>query len=414
MLDGRQARGRFFSEQLRRGLIVSPSLAGHRQVYCSVLTHLLLQEGLQVTVVTRPGIEQAALRGSYMDYYEAESRVSVVDDGSLGWGGLGNSRRRFSALIKANRPDLVVLLEADGQLSMLTSLALPIRTRRSYKMVGIFIRSTNYIYGDSRLRQLVGRGKSLPQPRRSDPVFFHEYLLSHRSPLDAALCLDEHFVEGHKETHAWLPDIYKPFSEVAAVYRDPERDLWTERMGEFSEKNKGRPFLVYFGAAQRRRGYHTLLQLARDEDAAFVHCGLRSDAQECGIDVAKVRDELRAQRRILETNSYIRDPVLIERFFRCSDRMVLPYDSFWGSSGVMLQALEYKLPVLVASRGLMGWRVRTGSLGATYAAGEYEDLRARFRSFSALPAVSFADDISRFMDPFRRAELERVLKTALF
>jgi len=69
---------------------------------------------------------------------------------------------------------------------------------------------------------------------------------------------------------------------------------------------------------------------------------------------------------------------LIERFFRCSDRMVLPYDDFWGSSGVMLQALDYGLPVLVASRGLVGWQVGTASLGATYMAGEYEDLRARF------------------------------------
>ena len=44
----------------------------------------------------------------------------------------------------------------------------------------------------------------------------------------------------------------------------------------------------------------------------------------------------------------------------------------------MLQALDHELPVLVASHRLMGWRVETGSLGATYMAGEYEDLRARF------------------------------------
>jgi hypothetical protein len=280
-------------------------------------------------------------------------------------------------------------------------------------MVGVFIRSTNYIYEQSRLSRIVRGGTHFPKPSLSDPVLFHELLVARRHPVDAALCLDENFVDGHQSTHTWLPDIYKPLDEVAATFRDSDRQLRIECLDEFCERNSGRFRLFYFGTAQDRRGYATLLRLAKDEDACFVHCGLGTHRDQQGAEMRTIRDALRREGRLLETDRFEDDPVIVDHFFGCADRMVLPYTGFRGSSGVMLQALEHGQPVLVASQGLMGWRVSKHSLGMTLAGDSYEELRSQFRVFCSLQASDFQEPIRRFMDPFRPECMERVISEAL-
>ena len=398
---------------MKHVLILIDRLEGHRQIYCHVLTEVSLRQGFRVTIAAGGLLNNdSARRFPYVERYRGDPRVSLVDVGATGRGE-ALDRRGFASLAARCEPDVVIFPEADSHLGALASSALPLRRRFRGRMVGVFIRSTNYIYQQSRLSRTTGVRRHLPRPSLSDPVLFHEFLMPRRHPVDAALCLDENFVDGHRGTHTWLPDIYKPLDEIAATFRNPDRQLRIERLDEFCERNSGRFRLFYFGTAQGRRGYATLLKLARDEDACFVHCGQRNRHEEQRTEVMSIRDALEREGRLLETDRFEDDPVVIDHFFGCADRMVLPYTGFWGSSGVMLQALEHGQPVLVAHQGLMGWRVSRHSLGMTLAGDDYEELKSQFRVFRSLPASDFQEPIRLFMDPFRPESIEKVVSEAL-
>ena len=60
----------------------------------------------------------------------------------------------------------------------------------------------------------------------------------------------------------------------------------------------------------------------------------------------------------------------------------------------MIQALELGKPVLVPDRGLLGYRVRTNSLGDVYAYEDLDDLRRKAEKL-------WASDLRRFAEPAR-------------
>ena len=83
------------------------------------------------------------------------------------------------------------------------------------------------------------------------------------------------------------------------------------------------------------------------------------------LDVNVLRNVLKSRGDLFETNEYIDDPDCIDVFFRQTDRIIFPYRGFAGSSAVMIQAINYGLPVLVPDFGLMGLRVDKNGIGMT-------------------------------------------------
>jgi glycosyltransferase involved in cell wall biosynthesis len=177
---------------------------------------------------------------------------------------------------------------------------------------------------------------------------------------------------------------------------------------DFKERNKERFIFLYFGTAQKRRGYDLLLKMAVEEDACFIHCGLNDQNEKYELDVNALKKDLEKKGRLLETDQYISDPACIESFFRSATHLVLPYQNFWGSSGVMLQALAYGIPVLVPESGIMGYRVKKHKLGLTYNGG-INSLTEQFARFKKLPVENFKTAISGYMRYQTSEQLKKVL-----
>jgi len=359
-----------------RVLIYSPSVDGHRQIYCRVMAEVLLRAGCDVTIAFASRTRGVRVPAPHLQPLREREGVRFVDTCDMPAGGLDVDHAGFSTLLEQVRPDATILAEADNHLSLLVSQLLPGRHRFSCRVAGVFLRNTNYVHmGRLRepLRDRLGRYRRGWFRWNKDSYLFHERLQPRFRLVDVALCLDEAFVAAHPRTHAWLPDIYTPhiLDEDAAR---TEAALHPELI-EFLSANQDRRPLVYFGQAQPRRGYDWLLRLAVEEDYAFIHLGTIDDAVPYDHDVVSLRQALVARRAIFETGSYEQSFDVATALFRAASFVALPYRKHYGSSGMMLQALDAGTRVVVPDEGLMGWRVTNFGLGRTYVPGSWADFK---------------------------------------
>jgi hypothetical protein len=98
----------------------------------------------------------------------------------------------------------------------------------------------------------------------------------------------------------------------------------------------------------------------------------------------------------------------IEHFFKSATHIILPYRDFWGSSGVMLQALGYGIPVLVPEEGIMGYRVKKYKLGLTYS-NENGSLSSQLKKFKESSADFFKSSIAEYMKFQTPEQLKKAL-----
>ncbi|HTX70913.1 MAG TPA: glycosyltransferase [Thermoleophilia bacterium] len=392
----------------RRALIWSPSLLGHRLVYCRVIAGVLAELGCEVSVA-------AGLSGLGED---DRTRLELLRDGPVSEVVDVDSdlRARGPSLVPMRElatmlgAEVAVLTEADDALAEVAAWdaegGLPTR------LLALFIRSTNHQYarGSSGstarrvLRRLRGTGGS-----RDEEL---QRRLAAALPSGVVpLVLDELYAAAHPATHRWLPDIYRdPDAEVGGSQEARE---WADRVASFVAA-RDRPVFVYVGTNQHRRGYDTLLRLALEEDGCVAHCGrFELDGEPSDGDVEAMRATLTREGRLLETAGPYLDPATADVFLRAARCVVLPYRGHDGSSGVMLQALAAGRPVLVPDRGLMSCRVRGFGLGAAYADGDEGDLRRRFRELQHRGPEPFAAGLSTFMSYFERPQLVAALTSAL-
>jgi glycosyltransferase involved in cell wall biosynthesis len=231
--------------------------------------------------------------------------------------------------------------------------------------------------------------------------------LNYFNLLDKACYIDEKFVSKHKNS-VWLPDVFQQYADELITNENQDERVWIERLETFKAKNKGRFIILYFGTAQPRRGYDILLKLAVESNACFVHCGLNNDKENFEFNTDELKVILKKEERILETNQYISDPVCIGHFFGSISHLILPYRKFMGSSGVMLQALGYGIPVLVPNLGIIGYRVNKHNLGLTFDNG-YKSLLDQFNHFIRIPKEHFQVSIEEYMQYQSISELKKVL-----
>ena len=115
---------------------------------------------------------------------------------------------------------------------------------------------------------------------------------------------------------------------------------------------------------------------------------------------------------MFETDLYIADPATIEYFFKSVSHLVLPYRKYYGSSGVMLQALDYGIPVLAPDIGIIGHRIRKYGLGITYDDKDASSLNSQFDYFKELNPKTFEDNIKIYMNYQTTEQLKVVLINA--
>ncbi|HJW76016.1 MAG TPA: hypothetical protein VJ787_10155 [Thermoleophilia bacterium] len=401
--------------------VLSPSLYGHRQTYCRVVAQILLADGYDVVVVAGvpPEVGPTDLcRYPLLSALETNPGFRFFPLPESGLPSLLSSPGGFAVLLDRLGVDAVFLTEADTCFRLLDSRVW--RRGRDRRWVGVFIRTTNFRYQEEVPwretlveRALSGsrRLRRISRNRRPDARLLHKTLLPRLRLLDCALYLDETFV-WECATASWLPDIYS----AGAWQSDedpPETSDWAPKVAEFMARQRECPVFVYIGSNQARRGYDSLLRLAVAEGGCFVHCGRRRVGESYDVDVDALRHELEQRGALFETDGYYRSDATVDLFLKYAEVVVLPHRDHLGSSGVMLQALAARRPVLVPDRGLMAHRVRAYGLGRLYRHGDWGDLRRQYRELEREGRQGFVEDIESFMGFFSREQTENAVRYAM-
>lgn len=403
-------------------LLFSPDLEGHREVYCRVVARLLRELSCDVSVAGRLD-PRRPLRETYPQLYETtrESGVTVYDVGADPAEGPRIDLDRLGARAGLIGADVVILMEADACLQVPAQRAVSLRgkggrggDRDRPRLVGVFVRSTNYLYEPSRGGTLrTARELSRCLARGSvDREVFHRLMVPSGRALDGALCLDERFVALRNGRHHWLPDIFAgPDLEPGA---EDEHDTWRRRLDDMLAARPERPVVVYTGWADPRRGYPDLLRLAVEVGGVFLHCGdsLPADDPEAG-ETAVLRRRLADAGCLMETGSYYRSAATAAEFLRRAPCVVLPYRRHLGSSGAMLQALAAGRPVVVPEEGLMAWRVRCHGLGVTYPPGDVATMRRCYQRLAADGCGPYREAIAAYMSAYSDRQRSAALRAAV-
>lgn len=387
-------------------LIFSPGFDGHRQVYVFVMSHILEELGFNIFIAGNT--QQKISNSFYIDKLKRKSSISILDTGNYPGGGINISLCEFLNLQNKCNADLTIFVDADNHLSLLSSQIFKTKRRLRGKVVGIFMRPF-YYYRKKRLLDKLRFLKHFASRWKTDEQLFYDFFLKRFSLTDLRLSLDENFV-ANNSNFKWLPDVFQQYAEVILkVDEKYTQRHWIEKLKAFKEQNKDRFSFFYFGTAQYRRGYDTLLKLAEETGGCFIHCGLRDNGAKFSYDTNKIISSLKNEDRFFETNEYIEDPSCIEYFFRSVSHLVLPYRKFFGSSGVMLQALEYGIPVLAPNIGVMGYRIEKYNLGMTYSGSDMNSLETQLDLFKRMDPKLFGNNIRAYMNLQSNEELKKVL-----
>jgi len=390
---------------LKNALIYSSSFDGHRQVYVFVIGDVLLKLGFKLFVA---GNFSGNFKSTfYLDRLLTNQNISKIDTSVYPDNGGGITNKAFIELQKKYNIELTVFCDADNHIPLFISQILPKNKRFVGKTVGIFLRPF-YIYYNLNLINNLRYFKQLKSVWQSDIRFFHEVLNPYCGLVHETLQLDDYFVSKHKKT-TWLPDVFQQYADKLITEEYSSQRIWIRKLDDFKNANKGLFFLLYFGTEQPRRGYDQLMKLAVDHNACFIHCGLRNNKYNYEYNVKDLRQVLKDRNHLFETNEYITDPICIEYFFKSVSHLILPYDNFYGSSGVMLQALSYGIPILVPDIGLIGYRVKKYNLGLTYIPNSIDK---QFLRFVGISNENYRKSIDEYMQ-FQNADLlEEVLKNS--
>ena len=379
---------------MKHVFLAFPNLYGHRQIYCRQFCDYFLTRGLTVTVAARlEGL------GEYQELLSLveDPRVTFISDT---WRFEKGPVRKLRGLVAAAyeaHADVTFLAEADECRGMLTAQITHPSLRLPGRRVGLFIGSTSYIH------------QAKQSGRRR---LFHEVVAQHLPVLEKALALDEAFVAREGGRYIWLPDI--AVWPGATQDGQDEAGEWQGRMAEFLAAQGGKPVVVYVGMPQERRNYARLLELARDIDGCFIHCGALHDTGGYPQEKLPARRELAERSALLEFGRFYQDFETAKSTLAAAQCVVLPYDAgHLTSSGAMLQTLMAGRPVLVPDSGLMAIRVRTFGLGQTYRPDDRQDMRQKFLAMDSTPPADSAERADRFLDFFSREQFEAAMDAAL-
>jgi hypothetical protein len=393
---------------MANALIYSPGFDGHRQVYVFVMASVLKELGFNIYIAGNT--KQIITNSFYIDKLKDSRGITILDTSNYAQGGLDITPEEFAELQNVCKTDLTVFAFADHHISLFISQINKKQNRFRGRIVGIFMQPFHF-YQKTGFYDKLRYFKHLPSRWRKDDKIFYNYFLKLFFLFDVALCIDEKFV-AHHQKFTWLPDVFQQYAELIVKDEKSEQRIWSERLNEFKEKNKDKFCFFYFGTAQFRRGYDILLNLCQEEGGCFIHCGLRDNNVQYSYDTNHLRASLGKDKRLFETDLYIADPATIEYFFKSVSHLVLPYRKYYGSSGVMLQALDYGIAVLAPDIGIIGHRIKKYGLGITYDDKDASSLNSQFDYFKELNPKTFEDNIKNYMNYQSTEQLKVVLINA--
>ena len=382
-------------------LLYSADMEGHREVYCRVIADFLLERGCAVVIAGNLRSRDGSVY-TRLEPLSAHPRVRFVDTSLEPPRGPVLDLDSLSRLMRSCEARAVILTEADADLGLLIDQLWSRKKRLPGRRVGIFLRSTNYIHSGQRRSSLRGRLSEDGSLRRHG-----------EETLDCSTSTCCRASDSSTLPFAWtrysLPKGVGPTRGFRTSFV-PTKNL--RAMAPILRANGWCAWTSSPASGLIVRSWSTT---ARRDDAAamtqsFVSPTPReavssiADGATCRMqkkpEVRAIRDRLRRSGSLLETETTIRRFDVGARFLAASECVVLPYRTHLGSSGVMLQALEARRPVLVPDVGLMAERTVRHGLGLTYRHGDYDDLRRQYRRLRAQGPVAYQENIACFLRYF--------------
>lgn len=345
-------------------LIYSPSIGGHRQVYCNVITHWALKSKMDVNLYIGNDwrkSENTINQGSpYIELYRTNENVTFIN--AIQKPPHKSDSEYLLDLENEIRPDLVFVISGDGfnhsLYSLIKNLILP--KRHSSKWVGIFIACYYYPNSANWLKQGIQKLILKQKLKHFDDTYW----------------LDEYFVNSTDVKNAfWLPDISKSFN-VDANCADAESELLCPQIDNFLMNNNEKEVLLFFGRDFNRKGFDFIIELAlNDEQFVVLRAGDPIERMGKNQDTIDKMAILEDCGRLLNIQKFIESPAVIKKLFTATNFIPLPYRNHYSSSGVMLQSIEFQKPVIVPNIGLMGKRTIENQIGITYKHKDYNDFK---------------------------------------
>jgi hypothetical protein len=395
---------------MKRVLLYSPDVIGHPRVYCRVIADALQGQDCELTVAM--GFSEAASLQDSPDLNPLVGRPGVTIVDTRHYSGQGQPHltaeeiRRLQDQVGA---DTTLFIEADKSNGEFKRIAAGQAPRFRGRTLGIFANTAEWYPGED---SFTGERKSLRAPtlrttlgnikraifnRRDTARYFYENTIIGARVLDEVLVKDERLAQWRGAPVRWMPEI----SRTVPLAESPEEALEFERrrdeLESFLANNEGREPVLYFGDAAFYKGYDLFLQfVAATPEACAIHPGRSYDGtqrRQFQCDVDTLRDQLKREGRLLETNDYVHGERLKAMYFGAI-RLYLTTHRLALSSSTMIQASEQGKPVLVPDRGLLGWRVIRNGLGEVYDYEDIDDLQRKARKL-------WSDNLDRFAQPAR-------------
>jgi len=410
-------------------LLYAPALQGHPQVYCRVIGDILLEAGHEVIIAA--GIDESDWSARWRDLrpFAGHSRVQVLDTRRYSAAGcpllLAEEMKKLQETVQA---DSTLLIEADLFADEFRRIAERQAPRLRGRTVGIFARTSGWFpresdYGGAPLpprggslrARLSWLRNSILRAHETQAYFYREILIR-RHAVDAVVVKDERIAERFGPPVFWMPEIYQVFGATEGERRMGDWDSFAEPIQDYVKRAGASRVLLFFGTAAWYKGYDLFLRLAEmDPSIHALHAGAPERMEpnkRMQFDTASIRKQLLQQGRLFETNAYIESGDLVRRLFG-GIRGFVSTHRLTLSSGTALQALAAGKPVLTSARGLVGYRTRRYNLGMTYRYFDDQDLAAKWREFSQLPADTFTSSVAAFMARFSRDHVARFFLSQL-
>lgn len=412
-----------------RILLYSPDVIGHPAVYCRVIadslrrTHCDLLIGAGFT--EKFGLRDAA------DLQPLTNRpgVTILDTRSFSGEGKPHlTAEELVALQQRFKIATTLFIEADKSEWELRRAASGHAPRLRGKNIGIFANTCEWYPGEDRftgrrhslvastLKTTLGNVKRKIVNKKDTTRYFFEKTVIASGVLNEVWSKDERLSEWHGPPVYWMPELSRPQAAEETVAEKAHFARRQVELATFLSKNAGREPVLYFGDAAHYKGYDLFLQLIASAPATCaVHPGRSYDDQQRSLfssDVDALRNQLKREGRLLETNEYVHTQALKELYFGCV-RVYLTTHRLSLSSSTVIQAIELGKPVLVPDRGLLGHRVRTNRIGHVYRYGDVEDLRRKAEGMWRSDLSGYVEAAHEMWTRFSDDSIQRFLRTRL-
>lgn len=375
----------------QRILLYAPDVIGHPRVYCRVIADALVDQGIEL-VIALGFTDEVGLRESPdLQPLSGRARVRLLD--TRAFSGQGRPHLTAEELVDLqikNRIDTTLFIEAEKSSDEIRRIANGQASRLRGRNFGIFANACEWYPGEDpftgarrgllapTLRTTLGNIKRRLFERRKSARFFFEKSIIQARVLDEIWVKDERLAEWRGPPVYWMPEISRPVSAAETTAEAADFERRAVELRTFLQANAGREPVLYFGDAAYYKGYDLFLEfIAATPDACAIHPGRSYDAEQRGYfrcNVDALRQQLKHEGRLYETNDYVHTQRLKEMYFGCI-RVYLTTHRLALSSSTVIQALELGKPVLVPDRGLLGHRVRIHHLGEVYRYEDIDDLR---------------------------------------